>query len=224
MKNFIVILFAFGFVNIGMSQITLNSCNALLENQDYTFNFKETDVTDRNVYETDPVDENSPCGGIGNCELQIAWNTTSSRWEIYADDGNGTFTNTYVLYYNTATATPNPPSLNLGTWVEETAVTGSECGLILSLTGDVQDQETLSIEDVVLENQISIYPNPVQNTLYINHLNLTLEHVTLYDVLGKLLADAKNLDVIDVSHYNPGLYFIRIQIENRELIKKVIIE
>ncbi|WP_055443781.1 hypothetical protein [Lacinutrix himadriensis] len=95
-----------------------------------------------------------------NCEFQIAWNATNSRWEILADDGDGTFLNTYVLYYNTEASMLNPPSLTLGTWVEDTNVTQSLCGVINSLTGDVQDM-TLRVADVVIEHTISMYPNPV---------------------------------------------------------------
>lgn len=65
-----------------MSQITFNSCHSLIETEDYTFNQKALDVRGRNTFETNPIDENSPCGGIGNCGFQIAWNDTSSCWEI----------------------------------------------------------------------------------------------------------------------------------------------
>lgn len=124
-----------------MSQITLNACHPLLEDQDYIFNNIDTDATGRNIFETDPIDGNQPCGGIGACEFRIAWNDTNNRWEIYADDGNGTFSNTFVLYVNYENTLPNPPS-TIEAWEEETATTQSLCGAILSLEGDVQDPDT----------------------------------------------------------------------------------
>ena len=216
-----------GFILVGTNilaqTITLNACHPLIETEDYTFNQKTLDVTGRNTFETNPVDENSPCGGVGNCEFQIAWNETSSRWEIYADDGNGTFQNTYVLYYNTEASLPNPPSLSLGTWVEETAITQSLCGAINTLIGAVQDM-TLSVTDVQLENEISVYPNPVKHTLHIKHPNSNIDNVSLYDVLGRLALNTSNSSTIDVSKFNSGLYLVKITIANKELIKKIVIE
>ncbi len=124
-----------------MSQITLNACHPLLEDQDYIFNNIDTDATGRNIFETNPIDGNQPCGGIGSCEFQIAWNNVNNRWEIYADDGNGTFSNRFVLYFSNENTLPNPPG-PLDTWVEETSVTQSLCGTILLLEGDVQDPDT----------------------------------------------------------------------------------
>ncbi|WP_170233939.1 T9SS type A sorting domain-containing protein [Bizionia myxarmorum] len=226
MKNInLVLIIGFIFVgtNLLAQTITLNACHPLIENQNYTFNQKALDATGRNTFETNPVDENSPCGGIGNCEFHIAWNQISSRWEILADDGDGTFLNTYVLYYNTEASSPNPPSLILGTWVEEILVTQSLCGAITSLTGDVQDT-TLGISNFQIGNQISIYPNPVKNKLHITHPNIHINNVVLYDVLGKLVLNTSNSTEIDVSNINAGLYFVKFEIENREVIKKIIIE
>ncbi len=222
MKNYITMIFIVGFTTISMAQITFNSCHPLIEDQDYTFNQKTLDVTGRNTFETNPVDENAPCGGVGNCEFQIAWNQTSTRWEIYADDGDGTFSNTYVLYYNTEASMPNPPSLILGTWVEETTVTQSLCGAIIGLTGDLQDT-ILGLSDFQIENQISIYPNPVKNILNIKHTNISIDNGSMYDVSGKLVLSTSDSRTIDVSNLNPGLYFVKIEIENKEVIKKIVI-
>lgn len=209
--------------NMLAQTITLNTCHPLIENQDYTFNQKTLDVTGRNTFETNPVDENAPCGGIGNCEFQIAWNQTSSRWEIYADDGDGTFLNTFVLYYNTEASLPNPPSLNLGAWAEETSVTQSLCGAIISLTGDVQDT-TLSILDVQIENQISIYPNPVKNTLHIIQANSNINTISIYNVIGKLVLSTNYSNTINLSKLNSGLYFVKFNMDNKVVIKKIIKE
>jgi len=148
-------LFAVRFPAVSISQITFNSCHSLIETEDYTFNQKELDLTGRNIFGTDPVDENSPYGGIGNCEFQITWNDTSSCWGIYADNGNVTCTNAYVFYYNTDASLSNPPSLTLGAWMVNTEGTQSLCGRINTLTGDVQDM-TLSGTDEQLEKEIGL--------------------------------------------------------------------
>jgi len=140
-KYKILVLFSLLVSMYATSQITLNACHSLLEDQDYVFNNIDTDATGRNIFETNPIDGNQPCGGIGSCEFQIAWNDSNNRWEIYADDGNGTFTSKFVLYYNNENTLPNPPSI-LSVWVEETVITQSLCGSILKLEGEVQDPDT----------------------------------------------------------------------------------
>jgi hypothetical protein len=50
MKNKILILFSLLMCTYAMSQITLNACHSLLEDQDYLFNNIDTDVTGRNIF------------------------------------------------------------------------------------------------------------------------------------------------------------------------------
>ncbi len=221
--NILTMVFIMVCTSVLSQTIVLNACHPLIETEDYTFNQKVLDVTGRNTFETNPVDENSPCGGIGNCEFQIAWNATSSRWEILADDGNGTFLNTYVLYYNTEASLPNPPSLTLGTWVEDTNVTESLCGVINSLTGDVQDM-TLGVADAEIENAISVYPNPVKQTLFIKHAGANIDAVSFYNVLGELVLKTSNSHAIDVSKLNTGIYFVTFKIDGKEVIRKIVKE
>ena len=194
-----------------------------MEDQDYIFNKINTDATGRNIFETNPIDGNQPCGGIGSCEFQMAWNNTNDRWEIYADDGNGTFSNIFILYFNTNPSSPNPPSLNLGIWEEETVVTQSLCGSISSLTGEVQEV-ALGISDVDLDEAILIFPNPASQFLNIENTN-NIEAVSVYNTMGKLvLQDVQEKELIDVSELNSGLYFVRIVFNNHEIVKKIIIE
>lgn len=189
--------------------IVLNTCNPLIEDQDYTFNQKTVDLTGRNTFETNPVDENSPCGGIGNCEFQIAWNPTKNRWEIYADDGNGSFANNYVLYYNTEATIPNPPSLILGIWVEETTVTQSLCGGINSLTGDVQDT-ILGITNFNSKGNLTLFPNPTSDFIQIFELTKTKSY-KIYNVIGVLVhsGQAYNSVKIDIQNLTNGIYFLK---------------
>jgi len=228
MKNYITMLFVVGFSAISMAQITFNSCHPLFDDQNFTLTQISTDGTGRNVFETIPITGDQPCSGVGICEFRISWNDTESRWEFIADDGTGDFSTPFLMYSNSEASTPNPPSLVLGTWAENNAITGGACGGNLTpmnalLTGDVQDT-TLGIVELQLESLISIYPNPVKNILHINHSGYNLDNVSLYDVLGKSVMDAKTSNTINVSKLKSGLYFVRIRIEDKQIIKKIVIE
>jgi|SRR5690554_488665 len=224
-NHILTLSFVLIWVSSFSQSITLNACHALIENQDYIFNQIFLDATGRNTFETDPVDDNSPCVGIGNCEFQIAWNETNLRWEIYADDGNGTFVNTHVLYYNTTASLTNPLSLSLGDWVEETAVTESLCGAINSLTGDVQDT-TLGVDSFSTGSLIRIYPNPAKTMVTIGGFDsLEFQKIDFYDISGRLIwSNVEVKSEIDVTKLSQGVYFIQLTTKNRVLLKKVVVQ
>jgi len=80
---------------------------------------------------------------------------------------------------------------------------------------------TASIEDQYLTN-ISIYPNPTDNTLFITG-NETPIAVAIYNVLGKEVLSVKNTNNINVQALPSGVYVIRISDgvgqTNRKFIK-----
>jgi hypothetical protein len=89
---------------------------------------------------------------------------------------------------------------------------------------------TLSVNDITLDDNISIYPNPAKNSLNIlTSSNLQLEFATIFDVRGrqiisKDLTTSNSLNTIDVSQLQAGVYFIKFNIENLSTTKKFIIE
>jgi len=80
---------------------------------------------------------------------------------------------------------------------------------------------TLGIDDQNFTN-ISIYPNPTNNTLFISG-NETPITVAIYNVLGKEVLFIKNTDNINVQALPSGVYMIRISDgvgqTNRKFIK-----
>jgi hypothetical protein len=127
------------------------------------------------------------------------------------------------LYSYTEASIPNPPSLNLGAWEEETVNTQSLCGSLLSLTGEVQDF-ALGISEFDMDNAIKIFPNPATSFLNIQN-TYNIDAISVYDIMGKLvLRDIQEKDKIDVTKLNSGLYFVRLHVNNNEIVKKLIIE
>ena len=68
---------------------------------------------------------------------------------------------------------------------------------------------------------ISIYPNPVNDKLFIQGL-FDVSKVTIYDVLGKLVLSKTNTSEIDVTNLKKGIYTIKIVAEQKETIQKFI--
>ncbi len=204
------------FSLINAQTITFKGCLALFDNQNYVFNQTGTDGTGRNMYTTTPVDGQA-CGGLGTCEFKLQWNNTSSRWEFLADEGSGTFTSPYLIYSNASASTPKPPSLFLGTWLENNAITAGSCGGSLTtgnatLSGDVQDT-TLSNNEFSINRGIVVYPNPSNDFLNIKSSSV-INEITIWSIQGQKVLGFGNVNTIDVSGLQSGIYITRIQTEN----------
>jgi len=77
--------------------------------------------------------------------------------------------------------------------------------------------------DNLLNNNITIYPNPVIDLININ-TTLTILEVEIYDVLGKRLNYIKvNNRKIDVSGVNSGVYILKIKTEIGIILKKILL-
>jgi hypothetical protein len=89
-----------------------------------------------------------------------------------------------------------------------TASDVSPIGCARERTIVVEDCATAGIDDQYLAN-ISIYPNPTDNTLFITG-NETPIAVSIYNVLGKEVLSIKNTNKINVQALPKGVYIIRI--------------
>lgn len=85
------------------------------------------------------------------------------------------------------------------------------------------DFQTLSIVNITnQEINIQIYPNPVSEFLFIS-TDQQIEMVTLFDLQGKQVFLAKNINQIEVSNYPTGMYFIKVKTTEGSITKKIII-
>jgi surface protein len=78
----------------------------------------------------------------------------------------------------------------------------------------------LGINDQNLKN-ISIYPNPVDDKLFIQGAS-DVSEISIYDVLGKLVLSKTTSIEIDVTNLKKGIYIIKIVAEQKETIQKFI--
>ena len=86
----------------------------------------------------------------------------------------------------------------------------------------------LSTDEVTLNNNVSLYPNPVQSSLTIQMDNgLRLDGLSIYDINGRLISNYK-LDrnasnyVIDLNDLASGVYFAELKSESTTVTKKII--
>lgn len=79
------------------------------------------------------------------------------------------------------------------------------------------DCPSLSIDDFNNRNKLVVYPNPTQNSLYINFEEMSnIDIIIIYDVMGKILfQDSKITNYINVANLETGLYIIKIKTKQK---------
>ena len=70
------------------------------------------------------------------------------------------------------------------------------------------NSSSLSIDNVYIE-PVKVYPNPVQNTLYISGVKGPSK-IKVYSVLGQLVMNQSITNTLDVSRLKRGVYYIKI--------------
>jgi hypothetical protein len=96
---------------------------------------------------------------------------------------------------------------------------------------EIKDLYYNSVKDVIYGNddKITIYPNPTSGELRIESVELRIENVEVFDVMGKCHASRvtghqNNKIIINISHLQAGIYFVRIMTDKGMLTKKIVKE
>lgn len=72
---------------------------------------------------------------------------------------------------------------------------------------------------------VKIYPNPTDGLLYIDANTESIIGITVFDILGKkVLQQTGNIQQVDISTLESGMYFLRITTDRGEFVQKIIKE
>jgi uncharacterized protein YjdB len=74
----------------------------------------------------------------------------------------------------------------------------------------------------ILENDIKIYPNPVQNVLQLDMGDINRYEIIVSDMSGNILLSQFDQNQIDVSQFASGNYFLTLVINNQYYNYKII--
>ena len=91
----------------------------------------------------------------------------------------------------------------------------------------IKHDSTLGIQENSFASAITIYPNPVKNTLQIKTQDKTIDQINIYNVLGSRI---RQLDIdnvspnIDVSNLASGVYYIQLYSGKNVALKKFVKE
>ncbi len=89
----------------------------------------------------------------------------------------------------------------------------------------LQEDVTASAEDV-LASKFNIFPNPANDYIQIDANDVKISSVAMYSMIGKEVISEKNLvnSRLNISNLTSGIYLLKVNADNRSLIKKIIVE
>lgn len=94
----------------------------------------------------------------------------------------------------------------------------------------IDEDATVDTENLLLDQQVNVYPNPAKNTLYVD-FDETVEgvvHLSLMNVQGQLITQSTDAStkqqILDINNVPSGMYFLNIRTELGNLTRKVIVE
>lgn len=163
-------------------------------------------------------------GQFSNVTGPVVYDSYYNRvcFASYDLSGNITFKrfnpNTFLLYDSL------PISQAFGS-VKNIITCGNGC-YAFNTTDDkiiIIKDSTLGLSDSEEINNISIYPNPTTDYLYIKS-NLDIKGIQIYDLNGRIINNLKfQVDKINLESLQPGIYFAKINdINGKILIEKII--
>lgn len=82
------------------------------------------------------------------------------------------------------------------------------------------------LEENQIQNNISLYPNPTKERVYIN-TSIPIKKITISNLLGQEIKKYNNLETtssINISGLNEGVYFVKIYTEKVVLSKKIVVK
>ena len=74
--------------------------------------------------------------------------------------------------------------------------------------------------DSVSNESFKLYPNPVEDYLYIQSSDTTIKNIDIYNILGKKIYSTSSENRLDMSSYSAGIYFVKINNSTFKIVKK----
>ena len=158
-----------------------------------------------------------------------AGNRLKIEWDA-PEKGNPTGYNLYINNELILNNTPNTSfTIDLTDYciVEVVALyenNKTSVGKVKTYPSDNDDEDDEEKIDEIADNKINIHPNPTNDRLYIE-AEVEIEDIVIYDVYGRRLQSIVNNQQslsIDVADLKSGIYFIKINTNKGNIVKRII--
>ncbi|MBR0323515.1 MAG: T9SS type A sorting domain-containing protein, partial [Bacteroidales bacterium] len=169
-------------------------------------------------------DYTSHCYPIQNLTINVKGNERNVTWNA-PEKGNPIGYNVYV---NNELVLENTTELSYNTTSNDDVFFVEVVALYENDKTSVGLAKKYAYGDNIIEHnvlQCSVYPNPVNNKLYIVTED-EVENVVVYDIYGRLqvteTASHQDNVAIDVANLKSGIYFVKINTEKGNIVKRII--
>jgi hypothetical protein len=88
----------------------------------------------------------------------------------------------------------------------------------------INESQTLSIQDINIQDDIKFFPNPVKDLLTITNKNGTVNKVEVFNAQGQLVKSFEETPNYDIRNLSKGIYFVKISSSKGDKTVKIIKE
>ncbi|MDR6845945.1 CotH kinase family protein [Flavobacterium granuli] len=205
--------------NTGLESVNLSGVYLSQLGLCYQFPFNSTIAAKETIYLTSNLTAFKAKYGFAAFG-QYSRNLSNTSQKIVLADSYGTVIDA-VEYSGTA---PWPTAANgTGSYLELTDISSDNN---IGTNWIASSNAILANESFSPNLALTIYPNPVSNTLFIEN-SMPMDHIKIFNILGVLIQEVQaNSDAISVnlSSYSNGVYFIRVYNEEGSFTTKKIIK
>lgn len=168
----------------------------------------------------------SPLEASAHAEHDAICTAETNTLSVNVTGGTGSYTYSWepaANLDNPASATPVfTPDGTLGDYIYTVTVSDGETTVTSSLTFAVTECE--GVEEIGDEN-VAVYPNPASTTVTVDGIgSFTNINVMLVNLQGQIVREVVNSLEINVSDVESGIYFIKIDCDGQQYLKKIVIK
>ena len=87
------------------------------------------------------------------------------------------------------------------------------------------NQVILGIDDLSLERQIILYPNPTNGFINIQKpAAVDISKIEIYNALGQVIFESEYSETRDISNLSPGILFLKLETNGEHVIKRLVLK
>ena len=180
--------------------------------------YEKSDVVCATTLDLSPsVPTNLKAEATSASSIKLSWTASENAKRYYIYSGDSLVAKTSYTEYNIVKLEPDT----------------EYCYTVTAVNGEIESEpsneacvKTLGDGIEELSSSINVYPNPVENELFIA-TEMNVEEIAIYDIYGRetirrQVNETTSQQVVNVADLNGGVYFVKIVTDNGEIVKRFI--